>query len=263
MPKKRIKVKKDNLKVGIIFSVVIALLIGFSLIGKLASVLEQGKYDDNYPMSLKVEGKYGVQFLSIFPKEHEISVLNVSGGREVSESLAIAPEAEVIAGALSVEPSDTSSFFHAILRNEEVKTNLTAVDKFRLYLLSKSIAGEDVTVEDVSVSGEAADKIISSLFSDSGITSEGLRVEVVNATGVYGIGNKVARIISNIGTDVVFVSTADNTEEECVIYYQDDKTYTVKRLARTLGFRTVKNAKRTISDITVVIGENGLKSINP
>ncbi|MBI2195570.1 MAG: LytR C-terminal domain-containing protein [Candidatus Levybacteria bacterium] len=261
MPRKRGKAKKNNLRVGIVFSALIALLIAFSLIGKLASIWEQGKYDDNYPLLLKVESKKGVQFLSIFPKGHTISLLNVSGDKDVSRSLAIPGEAELFANE-PVKASDISSFFRATM-GSNVKTDLTPIDKLRLYLFSKSVKVTDVKEGSVSASDETADRAIASLFSDSTLNLEGLRVEVVNATGAYGVGNFVARLLSNIGTNVVFVSTADKTQEESVIYYQRDKVYTVKRLERALGLKAVKSTKTSISDITVQIGRQSLGSLNP
>jgi len=259
MPKKSRKPKKNSLKIGIIFSAIILFFIALSMFGKGISLLGQGKYDDNYPLSVKVEGKGGTQFLSVFPKQHKINILNISGVND-SKSLEVIPvDARVVAPSLQVNPADLSSFFLS-LKNKDVKTNLTVVDIARLYIFSKTVGQGDVSVQSISLLGDSsADKIIFSLFSDPAIIFENLRVEIVNATGVYGKGNKVARLLSNIGANIVFVSTADKNAKQSLIYYTNSKTYTVERLERLLGFKSVKNNQKSISDILVLIGEESLK----
>lgn len=260
MPKKRIKkFNKNNLKIGIIFFAVIFLLLAFSFIGKIFSVVKMDRFDENFPFVLSIEEKNGVnQFACIYPKQHQISILDVNKASS-SSYFAIKDDARVFSDSLRIDSLNSSSFFIKLLKNEKnLKTNLTVIDVVRLAILSKAIEAGNVRSQKIDAGLEEAqkNKIISSLCLDSDIVSEGLRIEVVNATGVYGVGNRVAQIISNIGGNVVFVSTADNEMEKSVIYYGDDKTYTLKRLSRVLGFTVIKSNTKSISDIKVQVGKD-------
>ena len=260
MPKKARKVKKNNLKIGIIFSVLIVSLILLSLFGKIINLLQQGKYDSNYPFSLRVVSGKDTAFLSFSSRDKEIIYLKVTGAQDMRESLPFPSEGEVTSGSLP--PSEISSFFTSMLGNEKIDTNLTVIDIARLYFLSKSISSGNVTSESVSASDSASDRELARLFLDGDIVDEDKRVEVVNATGAYGVGNNVAKLLANLGANVVFVSTADKDEKESAIYFRGKEGYTVKRLKRILGFKTLLQEEESISDITVRIGQDSLKSIN-
>lgn len=266
MPKKstmparrRGKIKKNNLKIGIIFSVLISFLILLSLFVKVINVLQQGKYDSNYPFSLRVISGKDMAFLSVSEKERKIAILKVTG-LDKQEPLSLPSEGEVSANSLPT--SNVSSFFRSLLGNKKVESNLTIVDMLRLYLFSRSIDSKDVTIENISKAVHPSDKAESSLFLDQKIVLEDKRIEVVNATGVYGVGGSVAKLLTNLGANVVFVSTSDKNEKESAIYFHGEKGYTVKRLERVLGFKPLKRAGESISDITVRIGQNSLKSID-
>lgn len=260
MPKKRIKkFNRNNLKIGIIFFAVIFLLLAFSIFGKIFSVLEKDRFDDNYPLVLSIEGKNGVsQFACIYSKQHQISIIEINNPSPDSV-FAIKNDAQVFSDTLRIDSLNPSSFFIKLLKNgKNLKTNLTVIDILRLAIVSKTVEAGSVHSQKIDASSEDAqkNKIILSSCLDSGIVSEGLRIEVVNSTGVYGVGNRVAQIISNMGGNVVFVSTADKEMEKSIIYYSDDKTYTLKRLSKSLGFSTVKNDTKGISDIKVQVGKD-------
>lgn len=255
MPKKTRKVKKNNLKIGIIFSAIILILIGLSLAGKLFFLLGQGKYDDNYPFSIKVTTNTSTQYLSISPKQHKVNILTF-GKVALPAALQIPQDAQISGNPVLVTASSISSYFASILSDKKIKTNLTSVDISRLYVFSKTLSQSDVTMQSVSALDEKVDKIISSAFSDPTIVSEDLRVEIVNATGAYGVGNSAAGLLTHIGANVVFVSTADSTESKSVIYYTGSKSYTAQRIARVLGFKLVESKQKTISDIEVRVGQD-------
>lgn len=256
MPKKRKKNKRSNLKIGIIFSAVIVFLVAVSLLSKLIFLFGQSRYDDNYPFYLKVDSGNSVQFIVVFSKQHKINILNFKNS---SAFYFIPHDGEISKSPTLAQPDSVSSFFLPLLKEKSIKTNLTAIDEGRLYLFSKTVSKDDITNQTIASPREDSDKIISQAFSDPAIVSEDLRVEVVNATGVYGVGNNVAKFLSDIGANVVFVSTADNIQKQSLIYYTGGKSYTVGRLSKLLGFKASRNDKKTISDVIIQIGQDSQK----
>lgn len=260
MPRKSRKAKPNNLRVGLLFVSLVVFLIVLSLFGKMILVLKQSKYDGNYPFYLEISSNKERQVLSFFPKQSKISILNV---QDLNALLPVPIEAKITKTPKIATAKNLSSFLTLLLENKDVKTDITSIDIVRLYWLSKTIGSDNIAVSTLPVSSDAAieDKIIYTLFSDPLIISDDLRIEVVNATGVYGVGNRVARLLSNIGVNVVFVSTADKVEKQSVIFYTDDLGYTAKDLSRILGFEVIQNKQKSISDIKIQIGQDSLDSI--
>lgn len=261
MPSKnRKKQKHNNIALGILFSVIIIFLIAISFLGKAFSEFQKGKYDNSYPFSIRVENNNGFQFVYIHPDENKISLLDV----EKSDDLDIAQLPQDIKTATDnpLAPKDLTNFF-GDLNDKDIKTNLTTIDVARIFLLSKSIKEEDIkTYKISSLSDLSSDKIISEIFSDPKIVSEDLRIEVVNATGVYGVGNEVARLLTNLGANVIFVKTANEINDVSNIYYANSKKYTLLRFEKLLGFPSLKTEGKSISDIQIVIGKDAKQFLN-
>ncbi len=257
MPKKAKTNNTNNLKIGLVFALIIAALVFFSLLGKLFFVLKQSRYDSNYPFYLEVYSGNKAQALAIFTKENRISVLNIN---DTGVFLPIPMDSKIAGNVSNIDSNNVSTFFISLLSNGNIKTNLTVFDILRLYLFTKTVGAGDIRIEEFPLSADAAhqDKLIYSLFSDSGIVSDGLRIEVSNATGGYGIGNRAARMLSDIGANVIFVSTADNTQAHSLIYYFGDKNYTIERLSRLFDFDVIRSEEKSIADVKLQIGQDNL-----
>lgn len=262
MPSKtRKKKKQNNIALGILFSAAIIFLIVISLFGKAVTLFQKGKYDNSYPFSIKIKSSNKVQFVYFYPKENKVSLLDLDAGKDTSDSQIPQDTQIVVPGGVS--SSNLKNFFNKFVEDKHIKTELTSIDRARIYLLIKSINDNDIKMQSLaSLSDPNAQKVITDIFSDPQILAEDLRIEVVNATGIYGVGNKAAQLFTNMGANVIFVKTADETEKKSVIYYSDKKSYTVSRLEKLLGFTSSKNTKSSISDILVVIGQDDNFLIN-
>ena len=96
---------------------------------------------------------------------------------------------------------------------------------------------------------------------DSFIENERQTIKIINGTGVSGLGSRLARFITNMGGNVIMVATENGKEKKSYISYIDKRTYTVKRLQKILGYEVVRNKDNTLSDVTIVIGEDKLNNI--
>ncbi|KKQ29054.1 MAG: hypothetical protein US43_C0009G0001, partial [Candidatus Levybacteria bacterium GW2011_GWA1_37_16] len=99
------------------------------------------------------------------------------------------------------------------------------------------------------------------LASDTSIEKDHQTIRIINGTEVIGLGNRLARLITNMGGDVIIVATSDSLIKKSSILYIDKKTYTVERLQKVLGYEVAKEENNAISDITIVIGEDKLNSL--
>lgn len=262
MPRKRTQQenKQNNIALGILFSAAIIFLIGISLFGKVVSLFQKGKFDNSYPFSVKIENNQRKQFIYLSPKENKISILNINN---LKDDVSTIPQDSQLISSTEISSSNLSTFFKDLIEDKKMKTDLTSVDKARIYLFVKSISQENILTQSInSILDQKSDKIIYDIFSDEQIISEDLRIEVINATGVYGVGNKLAKMLSNMGGNVIFVKTAEDTGVNSSVLYSGNKGYTVSRLERLLGFKASVNKEKSISDIVIILGKDAVKFIN-
>ena len=104
------------------------------------------------------------------------------------------------------------------------------------------------------------DRTVDHLVSDAFIEKDKQTIQIINATNVSGLGNRLAKLVTNMGGDVIIVATENNLRKKSTISYIDKKTYTVERLQKVLGYEAVKDANNAVSDITIIIGEDKVNS---
>src|SRR5258708_40377226 len=101
---------------------------------------------------------------------------------------------------------------------------------------------------------------VSQMFIDQTFYQENVSMSVVNATDSSGVGSRLAKFLTNMGGNVVSVTSGDTIQTESSIQYFGKQTYTLKQLQHILHFPLVRMQKPSISDIIVTIGENDLGS---
>lgn len=256
----------QNTKIAIAFFVFIFLIIAGSAVYKLSVLISKSRFDDNKRFTVFLSNNKESQILSFSPDEQRsIVVLKVEKNiRDVDDAayfLAIPIDGE-ISGNFDLGKDITGIMSKALLSIRDIKTDLTAVDIFRAFLSSRTVPKNYVYFRKISSSLTAAevDKIVAQIFSESNIRKDNETIEIINATDATGFGSRVARLITNIGGNVVIVKTADKVETQSQIFYSKKKNYTVGRLSEILGIPAIqKDKKTTIADITVVIGRQSLR----
>jgi hypothetical protein len=101
----------------------------------------------------------------------------------------------------------------------------------------------------------------SSFFVDSAIANEKTTIEIINATSVYGLANRLAVLIANMGGDVVLVSSSDSVQNNSQILYSGDLDYTIQKLSSFLEIKPVKSSQEDISDVTIILGKDILSRL--
>lgn len=108
----------------------------------------------------------------------------------------------------------------------------------------------------LALDSESVDNKLNSYFSEEGISGGHLRVEVVNLTNVDGLGERTARILGNIGVNVVSVDSQPSKLKKCAVFVREKlrRSLTVRRIAAI--FNCTVNADENLikSDLVVKIG---------
>ena len=256
-----------SLNLAAIFIAFFSLLILISITLKLINVFQRSTFDGQNHFTINLVGEANnVTFLSLAPSNNQIYILKVDDvkGKNLKRFLQIPLNSEIHTNR-EVRDSNVKNVFLAFLNPFDAKkTNLTYIDLIRLWLFVNSVPTSSIYQQEIS----ASDDILAirstgvySYFIDAKIVEEKASVEIINGTNVFGLGNKLASFLSNIGVNVVMVSTSEKEETKSRINYFGKENYTVKRLSDLLKFKTQMTTTRGLGDVTIVIGKDALKNL--
>lgn len=272
MRKKRRPSKGGNTKVAVVFIAFVLFIISISLAVKLIAILVQSQFDDSKRFTITVSSKKDIEVIVFSPgsaKSGRISSsllrLKLAGNldKPIGQFLAIPIDGSIKGEFLDLDQRIDSLISGMVFNYNKLQTNLTIVDCIKLFIFARSLPEREIYTRNVPQNLEPGeiDKIVARSISDDKIKLDGRTIQIINGTNISGLGNRLARLITNIGGDVIIVATANNEQMFSEISYIDDKNYTVERLSKILGFKTTKVLGKKIADIVITIGEDSIYSL--
>lgn len=253
----------SNTKIAIIFFIFLAFVVGVSLMFKAILVIRAGQFDDSRRFNLSISDEKNLEIISLSGSTKNIVIFKLpknirqdSAGR----FLEIPIDGFITSKSLNINQNIDKLFLKAIFDYKSLRTNFTIIDLARIYSFVRTIPQSSINVKNISgdQEGADADRIVRRLVSDELIERDNQTIQIINGTNVSGLGNRLARLITNMGGDVIIVATSDILHKKSIISYIDHKTYTVERLSKILKYEIIKKSESVISDITIIIGEDSL-----
>ncbi|MBI2442814.1 MAG: LytR C-terminal domain-containing protein [Candidatus Levybacteria bacterium] len=246
-----------------VFLAIVFLLSALSLGVKLFRLIQASSYDGSHRFIVSVvDAKKHIWIASLAPSEKALllSLKQADSKQDIASRLLI-PINGTILLQQEADTSSLSTLFATALFDPQTRyENMTVYDMFRLYLDALRIASKDTTVasytfsEDVNTISDALRR----LFVDSKLVANDQTIAIENGSGTSGIGQRLERIVTLLGGNVVSVTTARATQQPTYIYYSGEKTYTTKRLERLLK-QQAEVGDTKIADILVVVGVRSLQ----
>lgn len=276
MKKKKNVSKKQNIKLAFIFCFFVLILIMGSLFLKAGILIKKSNFDGQHRFTISFSKSLinsDIQVVSFAPDTKSISILfvsknNFSKVQNIEKYLQIPIDASVQFDGLSkIEEKKLEPTIRKLILNfNNTQTNLTIIDLVRLWLFTKNVSSHAVITRaiDFPLDDAMIDKTSSFLFNDYTLTQENQSIQIINGTKASGLGNRLARIISNAGGNIISVSTADDIIKYSEILYFGKKSYTAEKLSKILNFplsnKQEEKTGEAISDITVIIGKDSAYS---
>jgi len=257
--------KKSNINLAIAFMGLVVLLVVLSFMLKAFWVFKESKFDGSDKFNVAVYDKRGVGIISFSPREKSISILKLD--KNINGNAFNAMQIPVN-GELSIKEKEfnysniSASLFAGVFTDKEFHKNLTFFDILRLLLYAKTVSPNFIFERTLSKQLSDTEKfsVLTLTFRDPAILTEAKSIEVINATEVSGLGNRLANLVSYMGGNVVLVSSKENTKISKIIYF-DDTGYTVKKLSSYLGFPAEKGENSGLADVIIIIGEDSLNKL--
>jgi len=122
--------------------------------------------------------------------------------------------------------------------------------------LSKYVLADDSQV--LSVSQALLDSVCAKLFKNSQFVNEHLNIEVLNGTNKQGLANRVARLITNMGGNVIYIQNSSTTFNRCQISGSSSslQSFTARRLQTIYGCQLLANNQISQADLQITVGQD-------
>jgi len=254
-----------NLKLAGLFIILVLGLIILSTLFKFLLTVKASKFDGSHNFTVGFIGKNATKVVSFSPQNRSISILDVNV-KDSSNNLSKFLEVPIDGTIISQNPNEnniSSILFKSAFSLDKSLKNLSALDAFRLFLFSKTVSPNNIVQRQLLPEFNDAQKstIILLSLTDPSIYQENQSIQIINAADVHGAGARLATLITNIGGNVVLISTSDETIQNSKIVYYGNESYTVKKLSSYLDFPIVKADKRGMADVIITIGKDKAGSL--
>lgn len=247
-----------------LFSTVVVLLIAISLAFKVYTVVAKSLFDGTHRFTI-VQKSNPIRIYSFAPDVNQIAVLDIATSDVPFETRMNQIKIPIDVTVLTHYSDDSVPnhlkfwFFHY----NEIQTQMTVIDIARLWLFAQSVDQNERVYKKIDAAAlseeNTFDKIATELFWDDAIANEKQNIQVINASGISGVGNDFARILMNMGGTVISVTTGKKDVQKTTIQYFGESSYTVEKIEKILGKKAVESPKQHISDIIITLGKDEIE----
>lgn len=244
--------------IALFVGALVGLLVLAAVVIRIILVFHQSTYDGKHQYILSVKEPNKTEIIAFNPDTQTIHSLIINGNVDSNpESKFLIPidSTAISSEDLSLSDITTTLVFHG----GKMRTTMTPVDAVSLLFFYHTVDSENISSQTVSLDEMTSKKSnLSKLFLNETLYKEGKSIAIVNATDVSGLGTTVATLMSNIGGNVVSITTADKSSETSSVAYTGDLSYTASHLARVLHMPLIHLPGITISDITITLGKDSI-----
>ncbi|HUS51914.1 MAG TPA: LytR C-terminal domain-containing protein [Candidatus Bathyarchaeia archaeon] len=173
------------------------------------------------------------------------------------------------------------TFFQLVKKRKA--TNLTRWDLVRLFWQMGKVRFDKVSLIDLGqtsallpttlpdgssgfkIDQNRLDTILARFFQDEKIITEGISLEVVNATDHFGLAAQGARLVANLGGRVISLKDSQEKKSQCQIksLKEEKDSYTLKRLAKVFGCRSETGSLGdSRAEAVLILGNNYWQRLN-
>ncbi|HSW87992.1 MAG TPA: LytR C-terminal domain-containing protein [Candidatus Saccharimonadales bacterium] len=258
--KKTTSKKLKNSTLMALFFILVFVAIVVSIIVKVVLLITHSTFDNHHQFILEVKQPTNEeQIISFNPGSNEVAILHVKGIKNPQDmqTLQIPIDAKfTLSDQMSVKGLPQMLFTMIFHCEYPTCQNLNSVDALKLYMFAKHIRQNAIQTTDITLPPSQTDlkTTIPALFIDDTFYHEALSISVINASGEVGLGNEVSQLLTNIGGNILSVTSGDTQEATTMQSPFGQDTYSIQRLQKILHIQSQKMQKSGISDIIITIG---------
>lgn len=241
-----------------VFSLSLIALLIFAALGiKIFLLIRQSSFDGKHQYSIEIKEPTATRFFVLNPDDHSIRTLLITSQISSPQYSVGVPIDATLTSTTDI-PIVSGFGKKLLFQGKALKTSTTILDTINIFIFLYTTNTTKISSQTLSLTEDPTDidKTLSQIFIDKTIYQEGESIAVINGTGTAGLGNKVARLFTHVGGNVVSVTTADIPTPISNISFVGNLSYTVTRISHLLHLPLVHLSNAAISDITVTLGAN-------
>lgn len=249
----------NSIKTAVRFFVLVSIVILLGLAVHFIITLTQRSFDGQHRFTIAVLKKNTADIISFAPETQSISIVHTRGSSGLlGRDLEIPIDATVsLLQSVSLDnPQDFMKYLSGHI-GEVHPIGMNTIDATALLWFAQKIKSDNISIKTVSLPFDPASSL-STLFLDKTLYGEAKTISVVNAAGESGMAGRMTKLVTNMGGNVISVTTAEQSTDTSTIAYFGERSYTVDRLEKTLHFKLIPMAKQTFSDIIITIGTDSI-----
>lgn len=234
---------------AVLFIVFVVGIVVVTMLVKVISHLSQSKFDTAHQFILAA-GEINPTLFVIDPDTNSLVQVRINGVKESDVGLKLfIPIDSLNIRSFDASTQTASSYFQHLVFSGGI-SNLTILDRVRLWWFVKGLKSDAITKVDRSSLGTT--------LIDKSLYQEAKTIAIINASGVVGLGNRFAKLLTTLGGNVISVTTADQLAEKTSVVSYTSVGYTESRLERILQVKTqvVTAISPQLSAITVTLGKD-------
>lgn len=233
--------------VAIFIGSLCVLLVLAAILIKLLLVVHKSTFDGEHQFVVAEIEPTQTRFVIFNPDNNTLTTLVVTGNLSSNINYQLGfPMDGMLKTSQDILPADLP---FALVTHD---SSLTRIDALRLWLFV--FFGHPDVVFSQTLSMHSLANVSAHIFSDATVYKEALSVSVSNGTDVSGLGGRINNLLTNIGANVINVTTSPTTLTTSSVAYSGNLSYTAARIAKLLQIPLVHLPSSTVSAITVTIG---------
>jgi hypothetical protein len=269
MKKKAVQTNHDkSLKTFYLYATAVIVVILVSLVIRGIVLYQQNLFNPSRHFTLAVTQKGSVkEIISFNPQIPAVSLLKITDKQvpyaSLAEEYGIPSDGYVELDDSSAVTTDTTALtWYAFLHSATLHTNLTFFDTARLFMLSKNVATNNESTTDIALKNQSTqtNTQIMQALTDPDISSESISIQIINASNISGMGQRLGKILTNMGANVVDVSSSQTVQKETAMAYFGDTSFTLDHLKKLLQVTPKKLTTQPIANIVITIGTDQAKT---
>lgn len=259
------KQKKRSIYQAVLFLAFFLLVITVATIIRLTILFTHASFDNVHRFTLGIiQSATAAQIVSFSPETQSISFVDIAGKNnayELGKNLEVPVDSYV--DDAGIKNGNISGFLTSILFRLDTLRHegINQADVYKLLLFARGVKSSSVIYDHFHLPLDDVSSLrMQPLFVDHSIFQSGETIAIVNVSNMPGKGTALAKVLANIGGNVIAVSSG-SPEAASGIYYKGKPTYTVEKIQKLLRMPLHKDAP-PISDILIKIGKDQAVSTN-
>lgn len=256
----------------LIFISIIGIVITISIVYKTITLFNNASFtSSSYNLLVISKNAYLINIDTSRPRLNIIDIKNLKDFKPEESSvrnrmaIGIPYDGYIYEKTPSVYQNITKDFFslkkilNIIMKpHNYISLHLNPADLLRIYLETQKIPRSEITSKSVGVLNDLSEDELRKLLSSDKIINEKTSIEIINASGVDGLGSKVSQMLKVLGCNVISVISQD-TRPTTKLISRIEKNSTVSTLSDIFELPIQYKEESAISDVTIILGENFLK----